>query len=72
MAKNKIEYFGTVLIDLTTDTATAEDIATGKTAHVRSGEKVTGTLSFVTYYTGTSAPSSSLGSNGDIYLKVAS
>lgn len=29
-------------------------------------------ISFVTYYTGTSAPSSSLGSNGDIYLKVVS
>lgn len=26
----------------------------------------------VTYYTGTSTPSSSLGSNGDIYLKVVS
>ena len=32
---------------------------------------VTGNLSFITYYTGSSAPSSSLGSDGDIYLKVA-
>ena len=32
---------------------------------------VTGNLSFITYYTGSSTPSSSLGSNGDIYLKVA-
>ena len=32
---------------------------------------VTGNLSFITYYTGTSDPSSSLGSNGDIYLKVS-
>lgn len=72
MAKNKVEYFGTVLIDLTSDTATAADIANGKTAHIRSGEQVTGSLQFVTYYTGTTAPSSSLGSDGDIYLKVAS
>ena len=33
---------------------------------------VTGNLAFITYYTGTSDPSSSLGQNGDIYLKVAS
>ena len=32
---------------------------------------VTGNLSFITYYTGSSTPSSSLGSDGDIYLKVA-
>lgn len=72
MAKNKITYAGTTLIDLTSDTATAGDIASGKTAHIRSGEQVTGTLTFITYYTGTSTPSASTGSNGDIYLKVAS
>lgn len=32
---------------------------------------VTGNLAFITYYTGTSDPSSSLGSDGDIYLKVS-
>ena len=31
---------------------------------------VSGNVSFVTYYTGSSDPSSSLGSNNDIYLKV--
>ena len=31
---------------------------------------VSGNVSFITYYTGTSTPSSSLGSNGDIYLKT--
>ena len=31
---------------------------------------VTGTLSFVTYYTGSGTPSSSQGSNGDIYLQT--
>ena len=33
---------------------------------------VSGNVSFVTYYTGSSDPSSSLGSNDDIYLKVSS
>ncbi len=50
-------------------TAAAADIASGKTAYVN-GSKLTGSLSFITYYTGTSTPSSSLGSNGDIYLKT--
>lgn len=31
---------------------------------------VTGTVTFTTYYTGSSTPSSSTGSDGDIYLKV--
>lgn len=31
---------------------------------------VAGSVSFVTYYTGSSDPASSLGANGDIYLKV--
>ena len=32
---------------------------------------VTGNLAFITYYTGSATPSSSLGSDGDIYLKVS-
>lgn len=32
---------------------------------------VTGVVTFQTYYTGSSAPSSSLGSDGDIYLKTS-
>lgn len=49
-------------------TATAADIATNKTAYVN-GAKVTGTLSFQTIYSGSSEPTSSLGTNGDIYIQ---
>lgn len=56
----------------TTDaTATAAQINSGATAYVN-GTKVTGTQVVQTYYTGSSAPSASLGSNGDIYLEVVS
>lgn len=72
MAVNKVVYGNTTLVDLTSDDAMATDIASGKKAHNRTGNQITGTLTFVTYYTGTSDPSSSLGSNGDIYLKVGS
>lgn len=72
MAINKVMYGQTTLIDLTSDDAMAGDIANGKKAHNRTGNQITGSLTFITYYTGTSDPSSSLGSNGDIYLKVSS
>lgn len=51
-------------------TASASDIASGATAYVN-GSKVTGTLSFQTIYSGSSAPSSSTGTDGDIYIQTA-
>ena len=49
--------------------ATASDIKSGKSGYVQ-GSLVEGSLITQTYYTGSTTPSSSLGSNGDLYLKV--
>lgn len=68
---NKITFNGKT-IDLTSDTVTAADVANSKRFHLPSGVITTGTLEFITCYTGTSDPSSSLGQDGDVYLKVSS
>ena len=72
MAKNKVIYGGTVLIDLTNDTVTANSLLSGATAHDRGGNAINGAVQFITYYTGTTDPPANLGVDGDIYLKVSS
>lgn len=44
MARNKIIYGTTVLIDLTADTVTADKMVKGTTAHDKTGEIITGTM----------------------------
>lgn len=51
--------------------ATANDIVKDKTAYVN-GAKINGGLVVQKYYTGSSAPAASLGSDGDLYLEVRS
>lgn len=46
MAYNKVVYGAQVLIDLTEDTVAPEHLLTGKTAHDKSGETITGTCDY--------------------------
>lgn len=46
MAINKVIYGGNILIDLTTDTITADKLASGITAHDKSGKTITGTNTY--------------------------
>ena len=43
---NKVIYGGNTLIDLTSDTATAADVAAGKYFHLKSGERVQGSSTY--------------------------
>lgn len=56
--------------DVSGTTAQESDVSSGKTFLKSDGSSGTGSLTFVTYYVGSGNPSSSLGSNGDIYLKT--
>ena len=69
--KNKVIYGNQTLIDLSSDTVTASSLLSGETAHDGSGAPITGTVVIQHYYTGSSAPSASLGQNGDIYLQTS-
>lgn len=70
--KSGVQIFGVTGsysgIDTSDATAAATDIVTGKTAYV-DGRKVEGSLVIQKYYTGSTAPLSALGNNGDIYLQ---
>lgn len=44
MAVNKVEYAGKVLLDLTEDTVTEDQLLEGATAHDRSGQRIVGAL----------------------------
>lgn len=71
MAVNKVVYGSNTLIDLTSDTVTADTLLSGTTAHKADGTSVTGTVTFQTIYTGTSEPSANVGVNGDIYVRTS-
>ena len=71
MATSKVIFGTTVLVDLTSDTVSASNLLAGETAHGADGEPVTGTVAFSTYYTSSSAPTSSQGSDGDVWLVVS-
>lgn len=57
-------------IDTSDATAEASDIAKDKTAYVN-GQKITGTVEYQNFYTGTDIPASTLGEDGDLYFKTS-
>lgn len=68
MAYNKIEANGETLIDLTSDTVTADTLVSGRTAHLASGERVSGTFEPVT---GVKGNAESTYRKGDVNLTPA-
>lgn len=57
--------------DVTGTTAEEGDVASGKVFFKADSSVGTGTLVIQHYYTGSSAPASSLGVDGDIYLQTS-
>lgn len=57
--------------DVTSVTAAAGDVVSGKTIVDSTGATVNGSLVIQHYYTGSGTPSSSLGQDGDIYLQTS-
>ncbi len=69
MGISRVEFANDVLLDLTSDTVTAETLAKGATAHDKSGESLVGTASIVATHSVTlSSSEPSGGSDGDIWL----
>ena len=70
MAVNHVIINGETVVDLRNDTVSADKMLSGYTAHDKSGAKITGNVTFSTVDTGSGAPSTGLGSDGDIYLDL--
>lgn len=70
MGVAKFTYFGQTKFDITDSNCTANNMLNGTVAYNNAGNKVTGNVVIQKYYTGSSAPTSSLGNNGDLYLKA--
>ena len=66
--KNKVVYNGNTLIDLTTDTAVAADVLTGKYFHLASGQRVSGTCTYDTNTTDANAVASEILSGKTAYV----
>ena len=69
MAINKVIYDGNTLIDLTSDTVTADKMLTGYKAHDKSGTVITGTCSFDVNSTDATATADEILSGKTAYVK---
>lgn len=69
MAINKVIYDGNTLIDLTTDTVTADKMLTGYKAHDKSGTVITGTCSYDVNSTDATATADEILSGKTAYVK---
>lgn len=68
-----LRSFATINIPVSGDkfgNATADNVVSGATFTSTAGLKVTGTMVVQKYYTGNTAPSNSLGNDGDLYLQA--
>lgn len=70
MSVNKVVYGHETLIDLTSDTVSPGSLLEGMTAHDAAGSPVTGTVAFITVYTGEEKPDDAAGNDGDIFLII--
>lgn len=70
MAVNHVIINGETVVDLRDDTVSADKMLSGYTAHDKSGNQVTGNVTFASVYTGSGEPSSSLGEEGDLYFDL--
>ena len=68
MAYNKVDVDGRTMIDLTSDTVTADTLVSGRTAHLANGKKVSGTFEPVT---GVKGNAESTYRKGDVNLTPA-
>ena len=72
MAVNKVDVNGVTVLDLTQDSVTPATLKKGETAHDASGASIVGTMESSggtsVVYIGSSAPTSDIGSDGDIYI----
>lgn len=57
-------------VDVSSVTATAADVISGKVFVDAQGNVVIGALVVQAYYYGSSAPSADLGTDGDLYFKM--
>ena len=70
MSYNKVVFGTTVIVDLTDLQTQANNVLNGVQAVDKAGNKFTGAVVVQKYYTGSATPATSLGQNGDLYLKV--